>query len=594
MSEKSRSYGVDSRYLVASLLCAVSLAASYYIRSSFPLPVVGNDALEYLDIARNISLGKGFTQDGITPTAFRPPLFSALLGGWFFVTGTSSPFSAAVFQSLLHAAGVLAAFLLFLEIARSLTWAAAGALWLAVNPLLVTRVVFVLQEPTLLLFTTIAAWLSVRLVKRSSGSRAALTGAAWGLCTLAKVVAGFAPFLLLSMRFLPDRLRWKWRRQEAAALLLCFFAVIAPWTIRNYVQFHRFIPVNGQGEGLLEWNVSHSEIPGERPGSEVAAEVYRKGLPEGERKALLWRFVLDHPGYFFVRRVVRNAVHFAAPSRDWWDIRGYFRPRGTHGRILDPVRAVPRPVLPDASPSQRAVAARPGVPPALGFLVLVYWAYWAVARHPLGGPEVRTGGVPRPGVDGAALDRRFRGGATQGGRRQRMRTEPANSRSKGIFSRRKPAAPTAPMSHSGVAGWSQSKGVISASANPVRPQRFRQAPADESGLVRGDVPHPSSSGRVSGARRTPAGSAGLAPRSSPIRRAREGRRSVEAPYRPRGGGGPKIRSPRRTVPPRRTPRTASRGTVPGPEGGPGPVPFAITREICRPQQSPHRCAQRSR
>lgn len=59
--------------------------------------------------------------------------------------------SAAAFQSILHALGVVVAFGLFLEISVSLSWALAGGLFLAVNPLLVTRVVFVLQEPTLIL-----------------------------------------------------------------------------------------------------------------------------------------------------------------------------------------------------------------------------------------------------------------------------------------------------------------------------------------------------------------------------------------------------------------------------------------------------------
>jgi hypothetical protein len=245
-----------------------------------------------------------------------------------------------------------------------------------VNPLLVTRVVLVLQEPTLVLFTTLAAWLSVRLVKAPSMPRAALTGAAWGLCTLAKVVAWFAPFLLLAMRFLPGRLRREWRGGEAATLLLCFFTVIAPWTIRNFVQFHRFILVNGQEEGVLEWNVSQAEIPGERPGSEFATEVYRKRLPEEERNALLWKYVLEHPGYFFVRRVVRNAAHFAAPARDWWDIRGYFRP-GEHTAefwILSGLFHIPLYLLLLLRSWQWL---RGRTPPALGLLVLLYWAYWA-------------------------------------------------------------------------------------------------------------------------------------------------------------------------------------------------------------------------
>jgi hypothetical protein len=236
------------------------------------------------------------------------------------------------------------------------------------------------------LFTTLAVFLSVRWIKIPSTPRAALVGTAWGLCTLAKVVVWFAPVLLLAMRLLPGRLRREWRATDAAALLVCFSAIIAPWTIRNYVHFQRFIPVNGQGEGMLEWNVSHAEIPGERPGVEFATEVYRKGLPEGERKMLLWRYVLDHPRYFLVDRTAKNVVHFTAPSRDWWIATGRARPN-EHGMlywVLSVLFHMPLYVLLLIRTGQW----RKGkTSPAHGFLILLYWAYWIEHAFVLGDPR---------------------------------------------------------------------------------------------------------------------------------------------------------------------------------------------------------------
>jgi len=189
-------------------------------------------------------------------------------------------------------------------------------------------------------------------------------------------VAWFIPFVLLAMHFLPGRLRREWRGTEAAALLICFAAIIAPWAIRNYVHFQRFILVNEQGEGMLEWNVSHAEIPGERPGSEYSAEVSRKGLPEGERMVRLWRYVVDHPRYFLVDRTARNIVHFAAPSRDWWIATGRAR-LNEHGMlywVLSLLFHMPLYALLLLRTGQwwkgRASIAH-------GFLILLYWAYWA-------------------------------------------------------------------------------------------------------------------------------------------------------------------------------------------------------------------------
>jgi hypothetical protein len=365
-----------SRTTAAAVLVLLSLIASLVFVSAYPLPEVKNDAVGYLALARSVAAGTGFSQDGLTPMVYRPPLFSFLLGGWFFLTGTSSVLSAAVFQSLLHALGVLAAFALFLEFSSSLWWAIGGGVILAVNPLLFTRVVFILQETTLVLFTTLAVLVSVRLVRKPSAFRAGFAGAAWGTCTLGKIVCWYAPFLLLAMRFLPSRLRWHWRWKDAVLLLLLFFVVIAPWTVRNYVHFHRFIPVNGQGEGILEWNVSHATIPGELPGDRYAAQVYGKNFSERERKELLWKYVWDHPRYFLVDRVIRNAIHFAAPPRDWWIARGHFLP-GEHRTVFWILAALFH--IPFyfflLHRSWQWVRGRGAL--AFGFPLLFYWAYWA-------------------------------------------------------------------------------------------------------------------------------------------------------------------------------------------------------------------------
>ena len=271
------------RNRIAATACGflvLSFCACLLFVYAYPLPAVKNDAVGYLAAARSVAAGTGFTQDGVTPMVYRPPLFSGILGGWFRLTGTSSVLSAAVFQSILHALGVVAAFLLFLEISASLGWAVAGVLFLAVNPLLVTRVVFVLQEPTLLLVDHpggpgIRPPCAVALPGAGGAGRGGLgSGDAGESGRLVRAVspAGDAPPTGSPSVVLAG----KGGRLSSSASP----AVIAPWTIRNYVQFQRFIPVNGQGEGLLEWNVSHATIPGaSTPGDLYVAEVYEKNLP---------------------------------------------------------------------------------------------------------------------------------------------------------------------------------------------------------------------------------------------------------------------------------------------------------------------------
>ena len=380
----------SSRAKAVVSVSILALAVALLFAQVYPLPEVRDDSVEYLSLARNVAAGKGFTTDGVTPSVYRPPLFSLLLGAWFFLTGTSSVLSAAVFQSFVHAAGVFVAFLLFLELTPSLVWTSAAAIFLAMNPLLVTRVAFVLQEPTLLLFTTLAVLLSVRCIKASSTPRAAIAGSAWGLSTLAKVVTWFAPLLMLLMRFLPGRLRREWKAWETATLLLCFAAVVVPWTARNFVHFHRIIPVNEEGAGMVMWAVSHARIRGEPSGEVYLKKMDAAGLSPDTRKELLWKYIWDHPRYFLVERVAKNFVHFAAPSRDWWIATGRARlnEHGTAYWIVVALFHAPLYLLLLLGSWQWWKGRST---PALGFPVLLYLAYWAQYSLIYGDPRF---GIP--------------------------------------------------------------------------------------------------------------------------------------------------------------------------------------------------------
>ena len=323
-----------ARIFALSLILCVSFA---WVAK--PLPVT-DEFLTYYRVATNISDGKGFTEDGSRPYVYLPPLFSYALGGWFSLVGSRSLFAVQVYQSLCLAFGALLTFLLARElIPRSEGAAIAASLWVAVHPSLWTYVVFVRQEPTILLVTTLACWRTVTWLKESGRFRAVLAGACWGIATLAKTVSLFLPVLLLSLWASQGRRDVRMKGWETGLAALAFLLVLAPWTARNYLQFDRFIPVNDQAAGVLEWNVQHSDAPvdegkgwaglliaqlktkdpakGELAGEKFLAELDHEGIKGGERNKKLWGYIRSHKKYFLVQRV-RNAIFFAAPGVDWW------------------------------------------------------------------------------------------------------------------------------------------------------------------------------------------------------------------------------------------------------------------------------------
>lgn len=360
----------------ALAVVSLGLAAGIVFARAWPLPPLRNDAVEYFGLAGNIARGNGFTADGVSPAVYRPPLFASLLGGWFALTRRFSVASAADYQSLVHSLGAAASFALFRELSRSSRAALAAAAFVAVNPILVTRVSLVLQEPTLLLFTTTSLWLTVRSIREPSRGRAAAAGILWGVTTLGKVVTAFAPILVLAGGFLPKRLGWRVPRACAALLLGTAVLAVAPWTIRNALRFGRFVPVNAEAWSLLEWNVREARIPGEPPGEAFVRELDEQGIRGEERAAALRAYVLGHLGAFLFERTVRNAVHFAALPRDWWIATGIVGP-GEHSPLYWTLAILFH------VPLYLALAARTFqwllglLEPPAAFAVAFYWAYWA-------------------------------------------------------------------------------------------------------------------------------------------------------------------------------------------------------------------------
>src|SRR5215813_7985373 len=87
-----RQTGVLKRHSSTLLSLAVLFVAAITVRliylAAMGIPSqAGGDAEGYIALVRNVANGFGFSDDGVTPTTFRPPLFSWLLGLWCYFLG---------------------------------------------------------------------------------------------------------------------------------------------------------------------------------------------------------------------------------------------------------------------------------------------------------------------------------------------------------------------------------------------------------------------------------------------------------------------------------------------------------------------------
>jgi 4-amino-4-deoxy-L-arabinose transferase-like glycosyltransferase len=199
-------------------------------------------------VARALATGYGFSDPfrGHTgPTAWVGPLFPLLLAGVFKLFGVFSPLSAWVILTLNSLFSALTALTVWeiaarcfnLNVARWSAW-----IW-ALYPAAMQYAVRWVWDTSLTTF--LFSWVLVvalRLRQDETLGRWASFGVLWGLTGLSN------PALLI---LLPACGLWVLagspRRQLSGVLLaaLLFTACLGPWTWRNWLVFHHFVPARG-------------------------------------------------------------------------------------------------------------------------------------------------------------------------------------------------------------------------------------------------------------------------------------------------------------------------------------------------------------
>ncbi len=328
---------------LALRLLYMTLAHTYRIRLS-------NDHFEYGwemgRIARALVTGHGYSDPFANlaiphtgPTAWVPPAYPLIMAAVFRLFGVYTRASAWVLLAIncvLSAATAMAVWELGFRFANRRVALWSGWLW-ALYPAAMQYAVRWVWEMTLT--TAIFTWVFVLALRmradpdRNILSRWAYFGLAWGLIALSNST------LLL---FLPICALWILlgsrtpRALTGAALAgLLFLATIAPWTARNWLAFHAFIPMRGNlgaemymgngpdAEGLLmEYNHPFQSPPQLRlyAGMGEVAYVKMRGTAAGAAIAA------DRPRFLrnTLKRVYFFWVSVPHPSGDHWYVE-FFR-----------------------------------------------------------------------------------------------------------------------------------------------------------------------------------------------------------------------------------------------------------------------------
>jgi 4-amino-4-deoxy-L-arabinose transferase-like glycosyltransferase len=259
--------------LVAILLLGLGLRLDYAIEGRAPV----YDAKAYARIAAHLEAGDGFTagRRATQPSTNYSPGLPLLVAGIYEVTGGVNGQLARIVLAVIASLAVLFTYLL----GRRLGGVVAGligATAVAVYPALLEYGGMLMSEP--LAATLLSAGVLALLWAGDAGGG---LRASWWRWLLAGLLLGalslvrpeyLAVSFLLALLVLARGARWGWRRSLVAAALVVLGIVVAvaPWTVRNAVELHRFVPIStGGGQVLFSGTYLPSGGDPEKVGAEV-------------------------------------------------------------------------------------------------------------------------------------------------------------------------------------------------------------------------------------------------------------------------------------------------------------------------------------
>ncbi len=281
-------------------------------------------------IARSLAAGEGFSSPlfGKTgPTSWTTPIYPLLVAGVFKVCGTytkGAAWTILALNSLFAALTCLPIYFVAKQCfsSRAALW--AGWLWVFFPFSIFYAAGYVWGFCLDTLMMTLVLWYTLAMERRNGLGAWGSYGLLWGVAALTNpVILSTLPFLFGWLYFRRGaRVRWP---SEFVTAALFLSLTVAPWLVRNYIVFDRFIPFRGTF-WMIFWEGNTGDTSDLFPDwtnpahNEKEMEEYRSRGEMGyvaEKKRLSLEFLRDHPG-LCLRLTVRRFVYIWT---GFWSLR---------------------------------------------------------------------------------------------------------------------------------------------------------------------------------------------------------------------------------------------------------------------------------
>jgi 4-amino-4-deoxy-L-arabinose transferase-like glycosyltransferase len=313
----------SSRRLVLLTLAGLAIRLLFLLAEPAVGPVA--DERTWTDWARTVASERVHFSPFRTRMIFHPPLYPYFLAVPLSLFGTLEAakwLQAIVATLLIPAVG---------RIGTMVFGVRAGLAAAAVTAFYPELIWFSVHFWVENVFLVLLWWAFERLLTSDeSGRRAAALGAGalWGLAILARETAlYFLPVAGLWLALSPRR---EGARSRAGLFVLTALLVVAPWTYRNWVAFHAFVPVSTAGGlNLFQGNarLTRQEVYDLYEAVQGRIEQYRYGQRMG------WRAIRERqPAWFLEKLVEQMPMFWEAESMAVIHVK-----RGAYGEVPPPV-----------------------------------------------------------------------------------------------------------------------------------------------------------------------------------------------------------------------------------------------------------------
>ena len=323
-----------SLLLIVAVALGARLAFAWNQTSKIPAEVLGVVPFqtETGHIAYSLATGKGFAspfQRDTGPTAWLTPVYPLLVAGIFKIFGvyTRASFFAAVFLNIFFSTAVcVPVFCAGKRVAGTGIASATAWLWALFPNAIMMPFEWIWDTSLSALLAAAILWATLELLESRRLRDWCGYGFLWGVTLMTN------PALISVFPVLLAWLIYRGRRERSLHFTRpAFTAVLAimcclPWTVRNFVVFHRFIPLRSNlgFELYIGNNENYDErrraIPGNITQDREILRYLRMGemafMDEEKRKAL--QFMASHPRVeleLFAKRFVDFWMGTAEPLK---------------------------------------------------------------------------------------------------------------------------------------------------------------------------------------------------------------------------------------------------------------------------------------